>query len=122
MARRPRIEIAGYYHVINRGVEQRVVFYDKDDFECFIKLLTKGCEKFNIVLHNYCLMSNHYHLLIEIQDEILSKFMRYLNSNYAVYFNKKYTRSGHLWQGRFKSWYVANEAYLYILMRYIEQK
>jgi len=121
MARRPRIEVAGYYHIINRGVEQRVVFYDKDDFEYFIELLIKGCERFNIVLHNYCLMSNHYHLLIEIYDENLSKFMRYLNSNYAVYFNKKYKRSGHLWQGRFKSWYVANEAYLYILMRYIEQ-
>ena len=78
MARKPRIEIAGYYHVINRGVKQRVVIYDKEDFEYFIELLAKGCEKFNIVLHNYCLMSNHYHLLIEIKDENLSKFMRYL--------------------------------------------
>ncbi len=121
MARKPRIEIAGYYHVINRGVEQRVVFYDKEDFEYFIELLAKGCEKFNIVLHNYCLMSNHYHLLIEIKDENLSKFMRYLNSIYAIYFNKRYKRNGHLWQGRYKSWYVANEAYFYILMRYIEQ-
>lgn len=121
MARKPRIEIAGYYHVINRGVEQRVVFYDKEDFEYFIELLVKGCEKFNIVLHNYCLMSNHYHLLIEIKEENLSKFMRYLNSIYAIYFNKKYKRNGHLWQGRYKSWYVVNEAYFYILMRYIEQ-
>lgn len=121
MARKPRIEISGYYHIVNRGVEQRVVFYDKDDFEYFIKLLAKGCERFNIVIHNFCLMNNHYHLLIEIEDETLSKFMRHLNSNYAIYFNKKYKRSGHLWQGKFKSWYVANEAYLYILMRYIEQ-
>ena len=74
-------------------------------------------------------MSNHYHLLIEIaQDEIpqargknLSKFMRQFNSDYAVYFNKKYKRSGHLWQGRFKSWYVTDEAYLYTLILYIEQ-
>jgi REP element-mobilizing transposase RayT len=121
MARKPRIEILGYYYIVNRGVEQRVVFYDKDDFEYFIKLLARGCERFNIVLHNFCLMNNHYHLLIEIEDETLSKFMRHLNSNYAIYFNKKYKRSGHLWQGRFKSWYVANETYLYILMRYIEQ-
>ena len=121
MARRPRIEIAGYYHIVNRGVERRVVFYDKDDFEYFLTLLSDGCEKFNITLHNYCLMSNHYHLLIELKEENLSKFMRYLNATYAIYFNKKYKRSGHLWQGRFKSWYVANEAYLYILMRYIEQ-
>ncbi|PHO11233.1 hypothetical protein CPG37_01970 [Malaciobacter canalis] len=121
MARRPRIEISGYYHIVNRGVERRVVFYDKDDFEYFLSLLSDCCEKFNITLHNYCLMNNHYHLLIEVKEGNLSKFMRYLNSIYAIYFNKKYKRSGHLWQGRFKSWYVANEAYLYILMRYIEQ-
>lgn len=66
-------------------------------------------------------MSNHYHLLIEIQQANLSKYMKQLNSNYAIYFNKKYKRSGHLWQGRFKSWYVTDEAYLYILMLYIEQ-
>lgn len=66
-------------------------------------------------------MSNHYHLLIEIEDENLSKFMRQINSNYAIYFNKKYKRVGHLWQGRFKSWYVTDEAYLYTLILYIEQ-
>ena len=66
-------------------------------------------------------MSNHYHLLIEITHENLSKFMRQLNMNYAIYFNKKYKRSGHLWQGRFQSWYVTDEAYLYTLMLYIEQ-
>ena len=66
-------------------------------------------------------MGNHYHLLIEISQENLSKFMRQLNMNYAIYFNKKYKRTGHLWQGRFKSWYVTDEAYLYTLMLYIEQ-
>ena len=78
-------------------------------------------KSYGITLHNYCLMSNHYHLLIEIRQENLSKFMRQLNMNYAIYFNKKYKRTGHLWQGRFKSWYVTDEAYLYTLMRYIEQ-
>jgi hypothetical protein len=66
-------------------------------------------------------MSNHYHLLLEIKEENLSKFMRQLNMSYAIYFNKKYRRSGHLWQGRFKSWYVTDEAYLYTLICYIEQ-
>ena len=66
-------------------------------------------------------MSNHYHLLIEVHEENLSKFMKQLNANYAIYFNKKYGRTGHLWQGRFKSWYVTDEAYLYTLMIYIEQ-
>lgn len=66
-------------------------------------------------------MSNHYHLLLEIQEENLSKFMRQLNMNYSIYFNKKNKRVGHLWQGRFKSWYVTDVAYLYTLMCYIEQ-
>lgn len=121
MPRRPRIEIAGYYHIINRGVEQRVIFKEPADFEYFEELMCFYMKSYGITLHNYCLMSNHYHLLIKIQHENLSKFMRQLNMNYAIYFNKKYKRVGHLWQGRFKSWYVTDEAYLYTLMLYIEQ-
>jgi len=121
MARRPRIEIAGYYHVINRGVEQRSIFEDAQDYEYFEELMCFYAKSYGITLHNYCLMSNHYHLLLEIQEENLSKFMRQLNMNYSIYFNKKNKRVGHLWQGRFKSWYVTDEAYLYTLMLYIEQ-
>ena len=121
MARRPRIELAGYYHVINRGVDKMNIFREPDDYEYFEELMCFYMKSYGITLHNYCLMSNHYHLLIEISQENLSKFMRQLNMNYAIYFNKKYHRSGHLWQGRFKSWYVTDEAYLYTLMLYIEQ-
>ena len=121
MPRKPRIEIPGYYHIINRGVEQRIVFKEAEDYEYFEELLCFYAKSYHITLHNYCLMGNHYHLLIEIEQENLSKFMRQLNANYAIYFNKKYRRSGHLWQGRFKSWYVTDEAYLYTLMLYIEQ-
>ncbi len=121
MPRKPRIEIPGYYHIINRGVGQRIVFKETDDYEYFEELMCFYAKSYHITLHNYCLMSNHYHLLIEIQQENLSKFMRQLNANYAIYFNKKYKRTGHLWQGRFKSRYVTDEAYLYSLMLYIEQ-
>ncbi len=121
MPRKSRIEIAGYYHIINRGVEQREVFKTVEDFEEFKDLMCHYVKNYNITIHNYCMMSNHYHLLIEIQQENLSQFMRQLNMNYTIYFNKKYKRSGHLWQGRFKSWYVTDEAYLYTLMLYIEQ-
>lgn len=121
MARKPRIEIAGYYHIVNRGVEQRVIFKEASDYEQFEALMCFYMKSYGITLHNYCLMSNHYHLLIEISQENLSKFMRQLNMNYSIYFNKKYKRVGHLWQGRFKSWYVTDEAYLYTLMLYIEQ-
>ena len=121
MPRKPRIEMNGYYHIINRGVEQRVVFTEPEDYEYFEELMCFYAKSYAVVVHNYCLMSNHYHLLIEITQENLSKFMRQVNMNYAIYFNKKYKRTGHLWQGRFKSWYVTNDAYLYTLMLYIEQ-
>ena len=65
-------------------------------------------------------MDNHYHLLVETTSENLSLFMRQINSNYAKYFNKKYKRTGYLWQGRYSSWYITNEQYLYDLFRYIE--
>jgi len=121
MARRPRIEMAGYYHIINRGVEQRVIFKEASDYEHFEELMCFYMKSYGITLHNDCLMSNHYHLLIETSTDNLFKFMRQLNMNYAIYFNKKYKRVGHLWQGRFKSWFVTDEAYLYTLMLYIEQ-
>jgi len=121
MPRKPRIEIAGFYHIVNRGVDKKNIFRHKDDYEYFEELMCFYMKSYGITLHNYCLMSNHYHLLIEITQENLSKFMRQLGMNYAIYFNKKYKRSGHLWQGRFKSWYITDEAYLYTLMRYIEQ-
>ena len=112
--------MVGYYHVVNRGVEQRVVYKDDDDFEMFLEILCTACRLLGVRLHGYVLMNNHYHLLIETTQENLSKFMRHINASYAIYFNKKYKRSGHLWQGRFKSWYVTDEAYLYTLISYIE--
>ena len=120
MPRTPRIEMPGFHHVINRGVEQRDVFLDEEDFDTFLSTLCEACREYNVKVHAYALMSNHYHLLIETAKENLSMFMRRLNSAYAIYFNKKYRRSGHLWQGRFKSRYVTDTSYLYTLIRYIE--
>ncbi len=121
MPRKPRMEIAGYYHIVNRGVDQKVIFPNVEDYEKFEELMCYYAKSYGITIHNYCLMNNHYHLLIEITRENLSTFMRQLNMNYAIYFNKKYKRTGHLWQGRFKSWYVTDESYLYALILYIEQ-
>ena len=82
-------------------------------------MLCDACKIYEVQLHGYVLMNNHYHLLIETMHENLSRFMKHINASYAIYFNKKYKRSGHLWQGRFKSWYVTDEAYLYTLISYI---
>lgn len=119
MPRRPRIDMAGYYHIVNRGVEQRVIYNEDKDFEIFLEMLCTACKLYDVQLHGYVLMSNHYHLLIETTQENLSKFMKHINASYAIYFNRKYKRTGHLWQGRFKSWYVTDEAYLYTLISYI---
>jgi len=112
--------MVGYYHIVNRGVEQRVVYKEHEDFEMFLETLCTACQLYRVQLHGYVLMNNHYHLLIETTEENLSKFMKHINASYAIYFNKKYKRSGHLWQGRFKSWYVTDDAYLYSLINYIE--
>ena len=120
MPRRPRIDMVGYYHIVNRGVEQRNVFVQDEDFKTFLEMLCTACTLYSVQLHDYVLMSNHYHLLIETTQENLSKFMKHINASYAIWFNRKYKRSGHLWQGRFKSWYVTDEVYLYTLIGYIE--
>ena len=121
MPRKPRIELAGKYHIINRGVAQMQIFKEPSDYEYFEELMCFCAKSLGITIHNYCLMGNHYHLLLEIQSENLSNYMRQLNMNYSIYFNKKYKRVGHLWQGRFKSWYITDDAYHYTLMCYIEQ-
>lgn len=120
MARRPRLDMAGYHHVINRGVARSNIFTSSSDKDKFLQILCKACKLYDVIVHDYCLMDNHYHLLLETKHENLSLMMRQVNSYYAIYFNKKENRIGHLWQGRFRSWYVLNEEYLYLLLRYIE--
>jgi len=120
MARRPRLDMAGFHHIVNRGVERKKIFKCDDDKCKFLEILCKACALYKVDIHTYCLMDNHYHLLIETTLENLSLFMRRVNSNYAIYFNKKNKRVGHLWQSRYKSWYITNNNYLYSLFKYIE--
>ena len=121
MPRRPRIDLAGFHHVVNRGVNRSSVFVDESDYEMFLKIVCKASRLYQVILHDYCLMSNHFHLLIETKMENLSLFMKHINSNYAIYANKKQKRSGHFWQGRFYSRYITSDDYYYTLIRYIEQ-
>ena len=120
MPTRLRVDLAGYHHVINRGVNRCNVFNHDSDKGMFLQIINKASIIEKVILHDYVLMDNHYHLLIETTKENLSIFMRVVNANYAKYFNKKYKRSGHLWQDRYKSKYITTENYLYVLLRYIE--
>lgn len=121
MARKHRMTYPGMYHIVNRGVERRNVFLQAEDYDTFLALLQEMLKKFNITLHSYCLMTNHYHILLETQEENISEAIKYLNSHYSIYFNKKYKRAGHLWQGRFLSYYLYDDAHFWIVTKYIER-
>lgn len=120
MARPLRIEYAGaLYHVTSRGDGQEDIYLDDKDREIYLDVLQEVCERYNWVIHAYCLMSNHYHLLLETPDSNLSKGMRQLNGVYTQRFNRKFDRVGHVFQGRYKAILVQKESYLLELARYI---
>ena len=120
MARKLRIEKNGFYHIINRGVAKSNIYRCEDDFKKFLEIMQDVSEDYDFEIFSFCLMDNHYHLLVEIKKENLSVIMQKINSRYSIYFNNKYKRVGPLWQGRFKSWFVYDETYLKTLVRYIE--
>ncbi len=120
MARPLRLEFAGaLYHVTARGNRQEDIFEEDADRLKFIAIFQTVCEQYNWVCHAYCLMGNHYHLLIETPDANLSKGMRQLNGVYTQTFNRKHNRVGHLFQGRYKAILVEKDSYLLELSRYI---
>ena len=121
MPRRPRVENIGFHHIVNRGVARGDIFLKDSDFKKFLEIVQEAKERYDFTVHSFCLMSNHYHLLIETQRENLSLLARQINSKYAQYFNREYNRVGPLWQGRFKNSFVYDESYLLILCKYIEQ-
>ena len=109
------------YHLIVRGNQKQKVFSSKEDCIVYLSLLKKFKHKYSFRLYAYCLMPNHVHLLGEIDNlGFLSCFMHDLNRTYTLYFNKKYNKVGHLWQGRFRSKIIAKDKYLLDCITYIE--
>jgi len=120
MARQLRIEYPGaFYHVTSRGNERKAVFKSRRDREKFLEYLESASERYRAVVHVYCLMDNHYHLLIETPGGNLSQIMQHINGAYTTYFNIKRRRSGHLFQGRYKSILIQADVYAQQLSRYI---
>jgi len=120
MARPLRIEYAGaLHHVTSRGDRQEAIYLNDQDRQNFLSVLQQVCERFNWLVHAYCLMDNHYHLLIETPEANLSQGMRQLNGVYTQTSNRNHHRVGHVFQGRFKGILVQKEAYLLELARYI---
>ena len=120
MARPLRIEYDGaLYHVTSRGNERKPIFRDDGDRELFLATLWQVSERFHWLCHAYCLMGNHYHLVIETPDGNLSKGMRQLNGVYTQAFNRRHHRVGHLFQGRFKGILVQKESHYLEVCRYV---
>jgi len=120
MARPLRIEYAGaVYHVTARGNAGQEVFVDDNDGDFFLDVLSRAADRFNWLCHAYCLMPNHYHLLVETVDPTLSRGMHYLNGVYAQRYNRRHERKGHLYQGRYKAILVQKDAHLLELVRYV---
>ncbi|HLF50201.1 MAG TPA: transposase [Methylomirabilota bacterium] len=120
MARPLRLPFpGGIYHVTARGNEKRPIFSDDADCHGFLRLLATVVDRYHILCHAYCLMNNHYHLLLETPDANLSSAMRQLNGVYSQRFNHRHSRSGHLFGGRFHAVVVERDAHLREVSRYI---
>jgi putative transposase len=120
VARPLRIAFPGaFYHVTARGNERKAVFKDKRDREKFLEYLESATQRYRAAIHAYCLMGNHYHLLLETPAGNLPQIMHHINGAYTTYFNAKRVRSGHLFQGRYKAIVVEKDEYAKELSRYI---
>jgi len=104
MARHARISVSGgWYHVFSRGHNRELIFSGRGDNEHFLKLLEEMRERFRVHVYAYCLMSNHYHLLVGTPDGNISRAIQWLNGSYAIWHNRKHNRSGHLYGERFRA-------------------
>jgi REP element-mobilizing transposase RayT len=111
----------GIYHVIARGNNKEYIFKQSIDKGYFIKLLKETIEGMNYRIFGYVLMDNHYHILIQTMDKKLQEIMHQINNKYSKYFNYKYKRVGHVFEGRYKSVIIQDERYLLGVLRYIHQ-
>ena len=100
------------YHCIIRGINKQNLFFDQQDKDKFLNELKKTKDKYNYSLYAYCIMSNHVHLLIKDNNNKLQSIMQSITISYSIYFNKKYDRSGHLFENRYKSSSIESKSYI----------
>lgn len=122
MSRPLRIEYPGaWYHIMSRGRRSEKIFYDRQDYQSFVGLLGEASEMWNIRVAAYCLMTNHYHILVQTPDANIARSMRHINGVYTQRFNRKHDCDGPLFRGRYKSILVSADSYLLQLIRYIHR-
>ncbi len=122
MARLPRLTLPGFpHHVIQRGNNRQAIFLDRADFEAMLVLLDENARKFQVALHAYVLMDNHFHLLATPSTgDGLPQMMQSIGRSYVRYFNQRHGRTGTLWEGRYRSTVIQSERYLLACMVYID--
>jgi len=114
------IDPNGTYHIINRGNNKKRIFFDESDYNYFLLLISKMKDDFKFLLHHFVLMPNHFHFVLSPNGDDLSSVMRILQGEYARYFSEKNKHVGHVWQSRYKSFIIDNDAYLLACGNYIE--
>lgn len=122
MARKPRLFVSEIpYHVVQRGNNKNPIFIKQSDYHCFLSVLEEAKQKHPCLIYSYCLMPNHFHLLLVPESkENVSLFMKFVGAKYVRYFNKSYSRTGTLWEGRFRCSIIDENAYFLACLRYIE--
>jgi putative transposase len=122
MARLPRLVIPQQaHHIVQFGVDRQSIFRMPDDYSAFLAWLREAAKQYKVAIHAYVLMPNHVHILATPSDsEGLARMMQWVGRHYVPYFNRKYERSGTLWQGRFKATVIDAANYLMTCSRYIE--
>ena len=122
MARQLRIKFDGaWYHVMNRGINHDLIFFSSENRDVFLNYLSNTKKIYDIEIHAYCLMDNHYHLIIRTPRGNISEAMKYLNATYAQYVNVSEKRDGPLFKGRYKAILIGADDYLLVLSRYIHR-
>jgi putative transposase len=120
MARKPRLHFSGaFYHVIVRGNRRATIFHDEDDYRTYLERLERYRRRDGATLHAYVLMPNHVHLLLETGAQPLSRTMQTLKFTYGQYYNRRYDKTGHVFQGRYHAILCDRDAYLVELVRYL---
>ena len=120
MGRQLRIEFPGaFYHVTSRGNQRQAIVQDDQDRHTFLDCLERAHDKFDSLIHTFCLMDNHFHLFIETPRGNLSRIMHLINTSYSLYYNSRYSRVGHLFQGRFTAILIDADSYAMAVSRYI---
>ena len=120
MPRINRIEYYGaYYHIIQRGVNQEYIFKAPGDKSYLLEMVSDAKEQFDLKIFAYAIMGNHYHLFIQALNVPISKIMHQINTRYAIYYNKKYEKVGHVFESRYKGILVQDDSYFVTLIKYI---